>query len=179
MRSMLSVGLIAAPMVLLGCGDAATAPAAEFSAEFNVVGTPENHRAHLTGDQEVPANASAAQGQATFKVSADGSSIHFRVNIANIENTLMSHIHMAPAGTNGGIVVWLRPAGPPPVLVPGRFDGVYAEGTFTEADLVGALAGEPLSSLIDAMRAGNTYVNVHTNQFPGGEIRGQIGARGN
>ena len=55
----------------------------------------------------------------------------------------------------------------------------------TAADLVGPLAGQPLSALIDAIDAGNIYVNVHTNDFvdppntgagdfPGGEIRGQV-----
>ncbi|MGH7455091.1 MAG: CHRD domain-containing protein, partial [bacterium] len=67
----------------------------------------------------------------------------------------------------------------------GRTDGVLAQGTITAANLVGPLAGHPLSDLISAMRAGNTYVNVHTNDgvglpdtgpgdFPGGEVRGQI-----
>lgn len=132
--------------------------------------------AHLTGAEEVPPVATRAQGQATYRLSKDGSSIEFKLNIANIENTLMAHIHLAPAGANGGIVVWLRPAGPPPELIPGRFQGTYAEGTITAGQLVGALAGQPLSALVDAMRAGNTYTNVHTTQNPGGEIRGQIRA---
>jgi len=51
---------------------------------------------------------------------------------------------------------------------------LLAEGTITASDLVGPLAGQPLSALIEAMRAGNTYVNVHTVQFPAGEIAGQI-----
>ena len=63
------------------------------------------------------------------------------------------------------------------------------EGTITAANLVGPLAGHPLSDLIAEMRAGNTYTNVHTNDgvappntgpgdFPGGEIRGQISEAG-
>jgi hypothetical protein len=75
-------------------------------------------------------------------------------------------------------VVWLRPAAPPAVLVPGRFDGVYVEGTITTSNLVGPLAGQPLSALLDAMRAGNTYVNVHSSAHAGGEIRGQIRVNG-
>ncbi len=135
---------------------------------------PRNFRTHLTGAEEVPPVETLAQGQAVFQLSADGSALRYRLNVANIENVLMAHIHMAPAGSNGGVVAWLYPAGPPPSLIPGRSDGVLVTGTITEANLVGALAGQPLSALVDAMMAGNTYVNVHTSQFPGGEIRGQI-----
>jgi hypothetical protein len=53
-------------------------------------------------------------------------------------------------------------------------DGVLARGTITEADLVGPLAGQPLSALVEAIRSGNAYVNVHTVDHPAGEIRGQL-----
>jgi hypothetical protein len=132
-----------------------------------------NH-AHMTGAQEVPARDTLAQGQTTFKISSDGESISYKLSVANIENVLQSHIHRAAAGTNGGIVVWLYPSAPPAQLIPGRSQGVLAEGVITASSLMGTLAGEPLSVLIDEMRAGNTYVNVHTSQFPPGEIRGQI-----
>lgn len=170
--------LAAATMVALtACADPDATQPTEFTAELQRA-APLNPATHLTGADEVPANASLAQGEAFFSLNADGSAIRYRLLVANIENTLMAHIHVAPAGVNGGIVVWLRPAGPPPQLVPGRFDGVYAEGVITAASLVGSLAGQPLSALLDAMRAGNTYVNVHTSQLPGGEIRGQIDVRG-
>jgi hypothetical protein len=66
---------------------------------------------------------------------------------------------------------------------------LLAKGTFTAADLRGPLAGHPLSDLIAAIVAGNTYVNVHTDDgvappntgpgdFPGGEIRGQLDRNG-
>jgi CHRD domain-containing protein len=142
---------------------------------------------HLTGDEEVPARATRAQGQAIFRVSDDGLSVDYKLVVANIENAFMAHIHMAPAGTNGGIVVWLYPstAVAPGPVGQGRINGVIAQGTFTSANLVGALAGHPLSDLFAAIRAGNAYVNVHTDDgvapgntgagdFPGGEIRGQL-----
>ena len=168
------------------CGPGSQPPAAPDSISVPVqvtagaaAGTSANpasghHHAHMTGAQEVPARDTLAQGQTTFRISRDGESISYRLIVANIENVLQAHIHMAPAGSNGGIVVWLYPSAPPAQLIPGRTQGVLAEGVITASSLVNALAGAPLSDLIDAMRAGNTYVNVHTTQFPPGEVRGQI-----
>ncbi|MEX0731206.1 MAG: CHRD domain-containing protein [Aquisalimonadaceae bacterium] len=133
-----------------------------------------NLKAHLTGSEEVPLADTRAQGQAIFRVSNDGTSIHFRLNVANIENVTQAHIHLAPAGQNGPVVAWLYPSGPPAVLLPGRFQGVLSAGVITEASLVGPLAGQTLDQLISQMMNGNTYVNVHTASFPAGEIRGQI-----
>ncbi|MCW9708684.1 CHRD domain-containing protein [Fodinibius salsisoli] len=133
-----------------------------------------NFRTHLKGENEVPAVETNAQGQAIFKVSNDGTSIHYKLIVANIENVLMAHIHNAPAGENGGVVVWLYPSAPPPQLIEGRTQGILAEGTITADDLVGSLAGQSLDILLEEMKAGRTYVNVHTEQNPGGEVRGQI-----
>ncbi len=132
-------------------------------------GPHENFRTHLTGAEEGRRNS-----KAIFKLSPDGESIDYKLIVANIENVLMAHIHLAPAGQNGGVVVWLYPDGPPPQLIENRTQGVLAEGTITEDDLVGSLAGQDLDSLLDEIRDGNAYVNVHTTQNPGGEIRGQI-----
>lgn len=148
-------------------------------------------RTRLSGDQEVPPVGvvinTRAQGKAEFKLSKDGTSLHYKLSVSKIENAFMAHIHLGPVGANGSIVVWLFPgtgAVPGPLGV-GPQHGKLAEGTITAADLVGQLAGHPLSDLIDAIQAGNAYVNVHTNDgvaptntgpgdFPGGEIRGQL-----
>ena len=135
---------------------------------------PHNMQTHLSGDEEVPARDTDAQGQAIFQVNGDGTAISYRLVVANIENVTQAHIHMASAGSNGGIVVWLYPSAPPSQLIPGRSQGTIGEGEITAASLVNALAGKPLSDLLDAMQNGNTYVNVHTLQFPPGEIRGQV-----
>ncbi|UCE31038.1 MAG: CHRD domain-containing protein [Burkholderiales bacterium] len=133
-----------------------------------------NFRAHLSGNEEASPVATSAQGQATFRVLPGGTAIQYRLIVANIEDVRMSHIHLAPAGANGPIVVWLYPSAPPEVLIPGRSDGMLAVGVFTAANLVGPLAGQTIEDLIAHIQAGNAYVNVHTVAFPSGEIRGQI-----
>jgi hypothetical protein len=146
-------------------------------AAAGVSAKPEHNRnfvAPLSGAEEVPPVDTRARGLAKFQLSKDGSEIHYKLIVANIENVTQAHIHLAPAGVNGPVVVWLYPVAPPAQLIPGRFNGVLAEGTITEANLVGLLADKTLSDLVDEMRAGNTYVNVHTSQFPPGEVRGQI-----
>ena len=146
---------------------------------------PANFRAHLSGDQEVPIRDTNAQGQATFKLSKDGSELSYRLIVANIDNVVASHIHIGPQGANGPVVAFLFGSVPP---AGGRSDGVLAEGTITSANLVGPLAGQELSVLVEAMTTGGTYVNVHTNDgvvptntgpgdFPGGEVRGQISGK--
>jgi len=133
-----------------------------------------NFTAHLSGANEVPAVDTQAQGEAIFNLSLDGQSIRYRLIVANIENVRMSHLHLAAEGSNGGVVVWLYPEGPPPVLIEGRVDGVLAVGTISADDLVGELAGMTIDELIGQMLDGNIYVNVHTIAHPGGEIRGQV-----
>lgn len=133
-----------------------------------------NFRTHLSGENEVPPVETPAQGQAIFRFSKDGSLLYYKLIVANIEDVQMAHIHIAPAGANGPVVLWLYPDGPPPVLIEGRFSGVLAEGTVDSDALVGPLAGMTLLELALAMESGAAYVNVHTIAFPAGEIRGQI-----
>jgi hypothetical protein len=159
-RSVLAVATLVAALGLAAAGGA--------------VGTPAAHVAPLSGAEEVPLNDSKARGIGVVKLSSDGKSLSYKLNVANIQNVTQAHIHMAPVGVNGPIVAWLYPAAPPAMLIPGRSDGKLASGTITAANLVGPLAGQPLQALVDAIRSGNAYVNVHTSQFPPGEIRGQL-----
>ena len=108
-------------------------------------------------------------------MSVDGSEIRFKLMVANIDNVTQAHIHCGADSENtAGVVVWLYPSGPPAQLIPGRSQGVLAEGVITQASLVGALAGQPLSVLLDRFASRLAYVNVHTSQFQPGEIRGQL-----
>lgn len=137
------------------------------------VGTAENTKnfvAPLSGGEEVPPRDTQARGVAVFHVVNDGTEIFYKLNVANLDNVGAAHIHLGAEGVNGPVVAFLF-AGPE---IQGTFNGTLAEGTITAADLLGSLAGMPLSALIDAMEEGTTYVNTHTEQFPGGEIRGQI-----
>lgn len=159
-RSIVAATVLSAA-VALGAAAQASAASATFTAQ-------------LSGANEVPAVDTAARGVATFQLSYDGSELTYRLNVANIENVHMAHIHLAPVGVNGGVVAWLYPDAPPPVPIEGRSQGTLATGTITSADLVGPLAGMTLADLVAAMETGGAYVNVHTEQNPGGEIRGQI-----
>jgi len=120
---------------------------------------------------------SAATGRASFESSADGSSIAYRLEVEGIQNVTMAHIHVSSEpGGNGSPAVWLYPAAPPASLIPGEFTGLLAEGEITAANLVGPLAGLTLDDLLVAIKENRAYVNVHSEQFPGGAIRGAVEA---
>ena len=129
------------------CGDA---PATPTETAFTVPAfsrAAQVFTAHADGDEEIPAVETRAQGQAVFRLTKDGA-LAYRLIVANIENVTQAHIHMAPAGSSGGVVAWLYPPAPPAALIAGRTDGVLAEGVITAADLVGALAGMDLDALV-------------------------------
>ena len=145
-------------------------------------GANRNYSLHLAGRNEIPARDTNAQGQAIFHLSKDGTELHYKLIASNIDNVVASHIHVGGPNENGPVVVFLYgPAAPGG----GRTNGVLAEGVITADSLIGPLAGQPFSALLDALDSGNAYVNVHTNDgvdptntgagdFPGGEIRGQF-----
>jgi len=139
-------------------------------------------QAHLTGGEVVPAVQTSANGQAHFTLNQDESQMEFRVTVSKIENVVSANVYLGAPGENGTLVATLY--GP---VAPGggKKTGVLATGTITAANLVGSLAGHPMSDFIAAMRAGNTYVSVSTDDgigpsnikpgdFQSGEIRGQI-----
>lgn len=124
----------------------------------------ETFTAALSGANEVPAVTTGASGTATFTLMDDGT-VSYTVTAQSIENAVASHIHSAPAGENGSIIVDLfvdQPAF--------SGSGTLVTGTFTADDVK---TGN-FESLLTGMRGGTVYVNVHTAANPGGEIRGQI-----
>ena len=163
MRTRLSTLNLALALALLISGGVTSA-----------AGKSENFRAHLNGDAQVVDVKTKAQGQAIFRLSDDGMTLYYKLIVANIDGVFMAHIHLAPPDENGPVVVWLYPDAPPPAPISGDLHGTLAEGTITADDLVGPLSGNTLIDLIEAIKSGNTYVNVHTAENRGGEIRGQI-----
>jgi hypothetical protein len=161
-----------------------------------------NMNTHLGGDEEVLTVAegaphpsdSHAQGQAIFRVAADGT-VDVRLIASNIYNVVQAHIHCGRFGENGPVRIWLFPTiGPSGSALTGPTgaqNGVLAEGTFNPTGITCPAANVGTTMpVLDAMRAGLAYVNVHTNDgvnpgntgpgdFPGGEIRGQIGDKNN
>lgn len=144
----------------------------------------QNFGTHLTGEAEVPSRDTPATGQATFHLSGDGSMVSYRLIASNIDNVFAAHIHCAAdRENNAGVAVtlYMDPDG----AGSGRHNGVLATGSFSPSTMC------PTNDMtvLEAMRRGLAYVNVHTNDgdstpnegpgdFPGGEIRGQIEARG-
>lgn len=123
-------------------------------------------QATLSGANEVPPRNSAGSGMAQFVV--DGDRVHYSLLVDDMTNMLAAHIHTGAANVNGPVRVFLFSSVTPTTV---SDQTIIGQGTFTAAD-VGA--GITFADLLAAMRAGTTYVNVHTTQLPGGEIRGQI-----
>jgi hypothetical protein len=128
-----------------------------------------NYGAKLAGSNEVPAVMSYGSGVAKFNFSNDGNAASFHVNVEGIADVRFAHIHFAKAGVNGGVVYTLRMD-----KVVGPVSGVYAKGEIMPTNFSGKLLGGDLFILREAFRTGNAYVNVHTDNFPGGELRGQV-----
>jgi hypothetical protein len=154
------------PVVLLF---AVTASSAVADSERNFV-------THLSGGNEIPAVETQARGQAVFHLSKDGTELQYRLMVANIENVTQAHIHCGAEDVNGPVVAFLYGFGP--TVSP---NGILAQGTLAADDVIprpdslacpGGVAN--VSDMIEKIRSGDAYVNVHTVQNPAGEIRGQL-----
>lgn len=151
LRSLFLFGSLATLGALLGCGGSGGDGAR--STGTSTPPAPYVRLAALGGDQEVPANASAARGTAQFSVDPTTKVLTGTVTTSGIDGTA-SHIHEAVKGTAGPVVIPLQNAG-------GGVWTVPANTVLTDAQYA-------------SLQAYNYYVNVHSAAFPGGEIRGQI-----
>jgi hypothetical protein len=106
----------------------------------------------LSGDQEVPAVKTSASGSGTVTIGAD-KSVSGSVTTTGVAGT-MAHIHIAAAGKNGPVIV--------PMTKSGDNTWSFAPGAkLTDAQY-------------EAYKAGGLYINVHSAEHKGGEIRGQL-----
>jgi hypothetical protein len=137
----------------------------------------------LTGYQEAtPAGvSSSATGtfSATIDEDASPATISYTLTYTGLSGpALFSHIHFGNRFDSGGVSAFLCGGGGKLACPPGTTDQATVTGTISPADVIGPLsqgiAPGQFDKLVDAIRAGVTYVNVHTPSFPAGEIRGQI-----
>jgi hypothetical protein len=133
--------------------------------------------AQLKGPNEVPLTLSPAKGTLRLTVNDTDSAVHFELEYQGLQTTVMfAHIHVGQPNVNGAVTVFFCGGGGRPACL--------QQGTVTGdivANDVGAIVSQQLdihdlALLLKAIRAGETYANVHTATSPGGEIRGQIRA---
>jgi hypothetical protein len=141
----------------------------------------------LTGYQEVPVVSTTGHAAFSARISSDETSIEYTMTYGDFEGTVtQSHIHVGQPGVNGGISVFLcsnlgnGPAGTQLCPASGTISGVITAADVSPsvaatgaARTQGINTGE-LEELIAAIRAGATYVNIHSTLWPGGEVRSQI-----
>ena len=116
----------------------------------------------MNGGQETPANNTKGTGSGTFTI--DGSKLKYSIDVKDLSGAASAaHIHVGAMGVSG-----------PPVYtfaVKASADGNISEGTIDlTTDASAGVSGDSLRKL---MSNGNAYVNVHTKNFPAGEVRGQ------
>jgi hypothetical protein len=122
--------------------------------------------ANLTGKEEVPPTNSSATG--TVELTLKGNDgVDYKVNVTNIRGVTDGHLHLGQKGENGLIVFTLfRPDAP--------VDQISENETISADEFVGPLKGKSISDLTTAMGNGSIYANIHTQENPNGDIRGQI-----
>jgi hypothetical protein len=134
-------------------------------------------KAELSGFEEVPAISSAGSGELLLRIAGDENSIEYVLSYENIGGTATvgAHIHLGQPGVNGGVIVFLCGGSGKPDCTPNS--GLVAD-IITPDDVIGpagqGIAAGEFDKLIEAIRGGVTYANVHTDIHLGGEIRGRI-----
>jgi CHRD domain len=145
-------------------------------------------REDLTGYQEVPAISTEGNGTFRARIDARDEQIRYRLTYSDLEgDVLQAHIHIGQRGVNGAIVAFLcsNLPSPPPDTPQCPASPGTVEGTIEPQDVRDTTGATPpvggqgieagaFDELVDAIRAGVTYANVHSTKWPGGEIRAQL-----
>ena len=139
-------------------------------------------REELTGYQEDPLTFSTpASGDFHASLQAKKSGISYRLSYSGFTtDVLQAHIHFGGRHQSGGISVFLCSNlgnGPAGTQACPKREGTVT-GTIGPADVIGpaaqGIAAREFDELLDAIANDVTYVNVHSDQYPGGEIRAQL-----
>jgi len=138
-------------------------------------------RADLNGFQEVNSISTTGQGQFTASIDDENQVITYELSYSGLEGatTTQAHIHFAQRSVNGAVHAFLCGGGGKPPCP--STEGTVT-GEITAADVLASVPDRGIEAgafkeLVGAIRAGHTYVNIHTVKWPGGEIRGQIADR--
>jgi CHRD domain-containing protein len=135
----------------------------------------ERFSATLIGAEEVPPINTAGTGN--FEMTIQPGAITFSLTFSDLSSPLaVAHLHFAPTKVNGGVMIFLCGGGGQPDC-PATTEGTIT-GTITAANVTGpaaqGIAAGDLDSALEAVRDGLSYANMHTANFGGGEIRGQV-----
>jgi hypothetical protein len=139
----------------------------------------------LTGFEEVPALSTSGRGSFRAFIDRRDDEIRYRLSFDDLETAAtQAHIHFENATNNGPVVVFLcsNLGNGPEGTQACPADGGSITGTITADDVLAGGAAQGLAAgefdeLVRAVRAGATYVNVHTTGRPGGEVRAQLSDR--
>lgn len=132
--------------------------------------------ATLSGTEEVPPVATEMGGRARIVFDEADTSAKFFLQIRNGVRVTQAHLHCAPRGENGPVVVWLAGLHDRGWDVDGLFPWI-SNAVVTDENITNPACGVTLAELVASIRAGLVYVNVHTIAYPGGEVRGQLTPR--
>ena len=148
--------------------------------------SPSRFAASLTGYQEVPPVFTEGNGSLNVKVSSDGTMLFYELRYSGLSSSVtQAHIHFGQQPINGGIIVFLCDnTGKARHGVPACPNSGTVKGTITATDVNPPLDPEPVTGqgiaagdfagLLGALGHGDAYGNVHTSDFPAGEIRGWL-----
>ncbi len=129
-------------------------------------------RTVVSPSEEVPPVDINSIGVANLVLVRGGTELLFQVALRGVENITAAHLHLAPAGINGPVVAPLLALDASSEQLASSNNGFI--GKLVTGDLLGPLEGRPLDALISEILAGNVYVNIHSEQFPAGQLRGQV-----
>jgi hypothetical protein len=123
------------------------------------------YKATLTGSAEKPKSDSKAKGTATFTVASNNKSIKYTIKASGLSGAVQAaHIHFGKPGKAGPVVVNICPK---PCSLP-------KSGTLTSKQFTKAPGVSNFAAAVKALKKGEAYVNLHTKEYPAGEIRGNI-----